>query len=116
MHHENILLDDKKGWMLIDPLGVVGDPVYSVGQYFHNPMNVLECSDAVAKMKKRVDIFSEIFQCERSRVSGWGFVACAIACFWTWEDGDDDFSQELRCTEILRDLYLEDVEKEKAGK
>lgn len=36
LHHENILYDDSRGWLAIDPKGVVGPKIMEVGRYLHN--------------------------------------------------------------------------------
>ncbi len=36
LHHENILLDATRGWLAIDPKGVIGPRVMECGRYLHN--------------------------------------------------------------------------------
>ena len=37
LHHDNILLDRDRGWLAIDPKGVVGESEYEVGAALRNP-------------------------------------------------------------------------------
>jgi streptomycin 6-kinase len=36
LHHENILLDEHRGWLAIDPKGVTGPRVMECGRFLHN--------------------------------------------------------------------------------
>ena len=36
LHHENILWDEARGWLAIDPKGVTGPPVMECGRFLHN--------------------------------------------------------------------------------
>jgi streptomycin 6-kinase len=38
LHHENILLDEDRGWIAIDPKGVIGPKLMECGRYLHNVM------------------------------------------------------------------------------
>jgi streptomycin 6-kinase len=37
LHHENVLLDAGRGWLAIDPKGVLGEPSYEFGALLRNP-------------------------------------------------------------------------------
>lgn len=36
LHHENILLDESRGWLAIDPKGVTGPKILESGRFLHN--------------------------------------------------------------------------------
>jgi streptomycin 6-kinase len=38
LHHQNILLDEKRGWMAIDPHGYAGDPACDLAPYLYNEL------------------------------------------------------------------------------
>ena len=37
LHHYNVLLDSSRGWLAIDPKGVIGEPEYEIGAALRNP-------------------------------------------------------------------------------
>jgi streptomycin 6-kinase len=41
LHHENIL-HGPRGWLAIDPKGVLGDPAYDTANWFYNPIDRLD--------------------------------------------------------------------------
>ncbi len=89
LHHYNILFDQKRGWISIDPIGVIGDPVYEVGQYYHNPYFVSKVKQPVEQSKKRALIFSKAFECTPKRVLDWAYVQCMVSASWSVEDNED---------------------------
>jgi streptomycin 6-kinase len=49
LYHDNILLDSGRGWLVIDPKGVIGELEYEIGASLPNPREKPEiftyCSD-----------------------------------------------------------------------
>lgn len=37
LHHYNVLSDVRRGWLAIDPKGVIGEVEYEAGAIFRNP-------------------------------------------------------------------------------
>jgi streptomycin 6-kinase len=84
LHHDNILWDDARGWLAIDPKGVIGEPVYELGAALRNPGS--ERSLVVAAVARRCDIVAERFATDRQRVLGWGFAQAVLSAVWSIED------------------------------
>jgi streptomycin 6-kinase len=82
LHHENILFDDKRGWLAIDPKGVVGDLAYELAAPLRNPLADPDTFMTPAQMDRRVGIYCERLRLERRRVLGWCFARNAIAALW----------------------------------
>lgn len=38
LQHYNVLFDDARGWLAIDPKGVVGEVEYEIGAILRNPI------------------------------------------------------------------------------
>ena len=82
LHHENILFDDDRGWLAIDPKGVVGDLAYELAAPLRNPLESPDTFMTPAQMDRRVGIYCERLRLERRRVLGWCFARNAIAALW----------------------------------
>jgi streptomycin 6-kinase len=40
LHHGNVLHDSERGWVAIDPKGVLGEPEYEIGVALRNPIEI----------------------------------------------------------------------------
>lgn len=82
-HHHNIL-SSERGWLAIDPKGMVGDPGYEVGPFLLNP----EISTAVksrAELDRRLDIFAGELQYDRRRLRDWAIAHAVVSACWSAE-------------------------------
>jgi streptomycin 6-kinase len=87
LHHYNILFDDKRGWVAIDPKGVVGEVEYEIGTSLRNPYErpeLITSSDAIAS---RLLVFSNTLQIDINRTLAWGFSQAVLSAIWSVEDG-----------------------------
>src|SRR5688572_30279789 len=53
LHHDNILFDTNRGWVAIDPKGVVGEREYEVGAALRNPHTAPELFTDPATIERR---------------------------------------------------------------
>jgi streptomycin 6-kinase len=68
LHHDNILRDGD-GWKIIDPAGVVGEPVYEIASFMINPIDkIWKCENAVSIMTNRVEKFSRLLNVDSQRI------------------------------------------------
>ena len=86
LHHHNILLDSQRGWLAIDPKGVIGEPAFEVGAALRNPCERPELFTAPAAILKRVDCFARVLRLDRGRILGWAFAQAILAALWELED------------------------------
>jgi len=93
LHHANVLFDAGRGWLAIDPKGVVGEVEFEIGAALRNPY---ECADAIvdpAIITRRASLFADLLALDVDRVLAWGFAQAVLAAAWDAEDGnavDDD--------------------------
>jgi streptomycin 6-kinase len=85
LHHDNILFDDRRGWLAIDPKGVIGEPSYEVGAALRNPAARFTVPSII---ERRVGIFCERLGFNRRRVFGWAFAQAVLSAVWQVEAGD----------------------------
>lgn len=102
-HHFNIL-SSERGWLIIDPKGVIGPAGYEVGPFMLNPWGSLsDGSSFKVQAERRVSIFSERLGWERQKTIRWSLAHAVLSAWWSIEDGmEDEYS--LQCAEIFSGL------------
>ena len=87
LHHENILLDEKSGWTVIDPKGVIGPHCLEVGRFLQNQLpSALPVERRDEMVRERVDIFSSELGYSRETIAASGLVDCILSHCWSFED------------------------------
>jgi streptomycin 6-kinase len=101
-HHFNVL-ESERGWLAIDPKGVVGPRGYEVGPLLINPNDrFLNRSNPRAQTEKRIAILSEMLGMERIRIRSWGLCHAVLSAWWSIEDNDPGWGDySVRCAEIF---------------
>jgi streptomycin 6-kinase len=88
-HHFNIL-SSERGWLAIDPKGVIGPAGYEVGPFLINPWGDLLSGNNYRQMtKRRIDILHERLGFERERIREWGLAHAVLSAWWSIEDNGD---------------------------
>lgn len=88
LHHDNIVYDEKRGWLAIDPQGNRGEAEYEVGAFFRNPREYPEICLNLAIIERRLDILGERLGFDRGRMIDWSFCQAVLAAIWSVEDGE----------------------------
>jgi len=85
-HHYNVL-ESERGWLAIDPKGVMGPRGYEAGPFLINPHNrILDENASYAQAEKRIAILSERLGMERQHLCAWGFCHAILSAWWSVED------------------------------
>jgi streptomycin 6-kinase len=88
-HHFNIL-SSERGWLVIDPKGVIGPACYEVGPLMMNPWGEFPRGiNFKVRMKKRVDILHEQLGFERERILEWSLAHAVLSAWWSIEENGD---------------------------
>ncbi len=91
LHHDNLLDVGGRGWLAIDPKGVVGEPAYEVGALLRNPeRRLVGEGDLRRLLERRVDLLAERLELDRRRVVGWGMAQAVLSAWWSVEDGEGE--------------------------
>ena len=88
-HHDNVVFDRDRGWLAIDPKGVVGELEYEIGAALRNPWESPELFTAPATIEARVRCFCRELSLNADRVLSWAFSQAVLSAIWTIEDGLD---------------------------
>ena len=89
LHHENVLFDDERGWLAIDPKGVVAELEFELGAALRNPLRRPDVFTDPATVARRIDRFARDLHLDRDRILSWAFAQVVLALIWLVEDGDD---------------------------
>lgn len=101
LHHDNILWDQKRGWLAIDPHGLVGDPAYELAPLLYNPTPLGPGVTALAEHRcRRLAAATGIAE---ERIRGWGFVQAVLSAVWSLDEDPAPDRHVLAVAEQLRD-------------
>jgi len=87
LHHDNILSSDR-GWLAIDPKGLLGDPAYEVANAFRNPHGALNVVADPRRITAMADIFAARLGFNRKRMIGYAAAHSALSACWDLEAGE----------------------------
>jgi streptomycin 6-kinase len=87
LQHSNVLFDHDRGWIAIDPKGVVGDLAYELGAVFRNPQEERRLFTDAGTIERRLRQLTVALHVDATRVLGWAFAQAVLSAVWDWEDG-----------------------------
>jgi len=88
LHHYNVLFDDRRGWVAIDPKGVVGELEYEIGAALRNPWERPDLLASPEVIERRLARFHDALGIDVDRARAWAFAQGVLAAIWSIEDGD----------------------------
>src|SRR5512146_330977 len=94
LQHSNVLLDADRGWLAIDPKGVIGEVEYELGAMLRNPAERPDLFTDRATIERRVDQLAAELRLDRRRIVGWAFAQAVLAAIWEIEDGGSSGSDD----------------------
>jgi streptomycin 6-kinase len=114
LQHYNILFDSNRGWLAIDPKGVVGEIEYEIGAALRNPIEQPDLFLSPAVVTRRIKQFTSKLNLEYARTLRWAFSQAVLSAIWEVEDGVkvDATNSALRLASVIqrissdRDLIL----------
>lgn len=104
LHNDNILSSDR-GWLIIDPKGVIGDPVYDIGTYLRNPIaDFPKGTDYKKVLIRRIDQIASEMKIDKQRIIDWTFANAVISLLWFLEDEKKVNEVYLRNAEMIEKI------------
>ncbi|MEK6301347.1 MAG: aminoglycoside phosphotransferase family protein [Acidobacteriota bacterium] len=98
LQHYNILFDSARGWLAIDPKGVVGEIEYEMGASLRNPFERHELFASRRTIEKRIRRYEEKLKIDGGRVAAWCFAQSVLSAIWLVEDG---FAVDARTPSLI---------------
>ena len=87
LQHYNILFDKNRGWIAIDPKGVVGELEYEVGALLRNPVDQAKLFATPRTIERRLMTLTTNLQLDYTRALEWSFAQAVLSAIWDVEDG-----------------------------
>lgn len=88
LHHANVLDGEGRGWLAIDPKGIVGPRGYDYANILCNPDPATALSSG--RLERQAAVVAEAARLPITRVLEWLLVHAAIAGVWCARDGFDE--------------------------
>jgi streptomycin 6-kinase len=87
LHHENLWLAER-GWLAIDPKGLIGDPAYDIANMFYNPLDRDDLRTDPVRIGSMARVFARALGRDAATVLRWAFVHACLSASWHLEDGN----------------------------
>jgi streptomycin 6-kinase len=87
LQHYNVLFDSDRGWLAIDPKGVIGEVEYEIGASLRNPVEKPELFASPETVERRLKCFEAKLKLNYDRALAWGFAQAVLSAIWSVEDG-----------------------------
>jgi streptomycin 6-kinase len=87
LQHYNVLHDDDRGWVAIDPKGVVGELEYELGASIRNPAELPALFTNAAVARARADRLCAALGLDADRAMAWSYAQAVLSAIWGVEDG-----------------------------
>lgn len=87
LHHGNVLDFGVRGWLAIDPKGLLGERGFEFANIFCNPD--LETAAAPGRLAQRAAAVAVAADLDRPRLLRWILAYAGLSAAWTLGDGDD---------------------------
>jgi streptomycin 6-kinase len=87
LHHNNVLDAGERGWVAIDPKGLIGERGFDFANIFHNPTR--ECAQAPGRLHRLIGIVAELAGLEPVRLTKWILAYSGLNTAWCLDSGYD---------------------------
>jgi len=106
LQHYNVLWDSGRGWLAIDPKGVIGEIEYEIGAVLRNPYERPELYTSRSTIERRLEQFTNKLNLDYERTLRWGFAQAVLSAIWMIEDGFavDETNPVVKLAEVIRPM------------
>lgn len=105
LHHDNILYDQQRGWVAIDPAGILGNPGYDIGSLLFNPLpKTPESACLPNPLRTRLEVLSIELDMPLEQLRRWGIFKCVLSAWWSFEDHGFGWEPVISVARVLADL------------
>lgn len=109
LQHYNVLFDSDRGWVAIDPKGVVGEVEYEIGAVLRNPHARPDLFLSRSIIERRLNQFTSRLNLDHERALAWGFAQAVLSAIWEIEDGFavDAMNSSLNLAAVIRPMLVD---------
>jgi streptomycin 6-kinase len=101
IHHENIRMSSR-GWLALDPKGLVGDPDYDAANALFNPVGMTILVESATRLRRIAVILSENLETDPERIITYAFIHACLSHCWDVEDGQAPNPRWLKMAELAQ--------------
>ncbi|MGL4290180.1 MAG: aminoglycoside phosphotransferase family protein [Phreatobacter sp.] len=102
LHHDNIMRGPR-GWLVIDPIGVVGDPGFDAANMFYNPLDRDDLCRDPQRIAAMAEAFSRVLGQSPRRLLDHAVAYGCLSAAWHAEDANrPDEERELAVALAIR--------------
>jgi len=106
LHHDNIM-EGERGWLAIDPKGVLGDAGFDAANLFYNPLDRDDLCLDPDRIARMASVFSRSMGHEPRRLMDHAVAYGALSAAWHAGDGNHkDEQRELAVAAAIRAVRL----------
>lgn len=87
IHHSNILDFGPRGWLAIDPKGLIGERGFEFANVFCNPSRDIALSSG--RLRRQLDAVEKAARLDRIRLLKWILAYAGLSAIWRLNDGVD---------------------------
>jgi streptomycin 6-kinase len=87
LHHENVLDGGDRGWLIIDPKGLLGERGYDYATSLCNPDAALAL--APGRLAHQIGVVAEAARLDPQRLTRWLTAHAGVSAAWCMQDGHD---------------------------
>jgi streptomycin 6-kinase len=104
LHHENIV-HGPRGWLIIDPAGLIGDAALDVANMFSNPLDRFDLTRNEERIAAMAGIFAETLGRDIRTILRYAFAYGCLSAAWHEEDGSvEERDNELAVAAAVRSV------------
>jgi streptomycin 6-kinase len=86
LQHYNVLFDNERGWVAIDPKGVIGELEYELGALLRNPVELPGVFANPVTIQRRLEILTAALHLDYSRALRWSYSQSVLSVIWDIQD------------------------------
>lgn len=87
LHHDNIIHGHARGWLAIDPQGLLGDPAYDVANVFGNPLGGFDDIIDPTRISVLMSRFAPAIGCHEDKILRYALAHAGLSICWSLENG-----------------------------
>ena len=105
-HHYNVLSSDR-GWLAIDPKGVIGPAEYECSPLLINPMSdYLPSIEVERRLRRRIAILEERLGFQREVIRSWAICHSILSAWWDLDENGRGGEKSLAFSEVVARMKL----------
>lgn len=102
LHHDNIL-HGPRGWLAIDPHGVLGDPAYDAANLLYNPVERQDLRTDPERAQRLARTLAPAVGRPAQAILAWGFCHACLSAAWHLEDENrEEAARSLEVAQAIR--------------